>query len=86
MILQRRNFIIGAASLLAAPAIVRASSLMPVRAFIGPTRECLADLITRIEPIETPFLASIRIPANYFAPGQTLRVRYTADGVTAFPG
>jgi len=32
LIIQRRNFLIGLASSLAAPAIVRASSLMPVKA------------------------------------------------------
>lgn len=31
MILQRRKFITGLASLIAAPAIVKASSLMPIR-------------------------------------------------------
>jgi hypothetical protein len=32
MIIQRRNFIAGLGALIAAPAIVRAASLMPVRA------------------------------------------------------
>ena len=33
---SRRSFIIGAAALIAAPAIVRASSLMPVRGIVQP--------------------------------------------------
>jgi hypothetical protein len=36
MIIQRRSFLIGLASLLAAPAIVRAESIMPMRAVIIP--------------------------------------------------
>lgn len=36
MIIQRRNFLMGLASSLAAPAIVRASSLMLVKALIDP--------------------------------------------------
>lgn len=34
MILNRRKFFIGAGALIAAPAIVRASSLMPVKAIV----------------------------------------------------
>ena len=34
--LPRRKFLIGLASLIAAPAVVRASSLMPVKALIKP--------------------------------------------------
>jgi hypothetical protein len=36
MILQRRNFLIGLASSLGAPAIVRAWNIMPVRALAAP--------------------------------------------------
>lgn len=49
MITSRRKFLIGAASLLAAPAIVRASSIMPVR-----------PLPKRIIDITDPFLAVAR--------------------------
>jgi hypothetical protein len=38
MIIKRRSFLTGLASALAAPAIVRASSLMPVRGIIVPWR------------------------------------------------
>ena len=41
MIVQRRNFLIGLASLLAAPAIVRAENIMPVRAIILPVHDPL---------------------------------------------
>lgn len=37
MLIQRRNFLVGLASLIAAPAIVRAASLMPVRGVIMPS-------------------------------------------------
>lgn len=36
MIIQRRKFLIGLASILAAPAIVRVENIMPVRALILP--------------------------------------------------
>ena len=36
MILERRKFLTGLASLIAAPAIVRVSSLMPVRGIVQP--------------------------------------------------
>lgn len=45
MIIQRRAFLTGLASLLAAPAIVKASSLMPVKAIREPTNEEMMALL-----------------------------------------
>lgn len=49
MITSRRSFLAGLGSLLAAPAIVRAEILMPVRGIIVPTRNSLLtiEMITR---------------------------------------
>jgi hypothetical protein len=41
MLIQRRNFLIGLASLFAAPAIVRIESIMPVRALVLPVDDPL---------------------------------------------
>ncbi len=45
MILARRSFLTGLASALAAPAIVKASSLMPVKAIRAPTEEEIYALL-----------------------------------------
>jgi hypothetical protein len=69
--LSRRGLITGLISFVAAPAIVRASSLMPVRAIAweynypeymlcsGAFARELADFIYQIEPTDTPFLRSL---------------------------
>ncbi len=55
MLIHRRNFLIGLASLLAAPAIVRAESIMPVRALILPEPDPLIKGIRwQSWPIGTP--------------------------------
>jgi hypothetical protein len=58
MIIERRRFIRGALSLIAAPAIVRVSSIMPVKAIYYDTEEILdlEDLIYCINPPPSPFL------------------------------
>jgi len=61
---NRRAFITGLASLIAAPAIVRVSSIMPIKVMPEPEVlyrtihwwEDLTDVIYRIDPTETPFL------------------------------
>jgi hypothetical protein len=46
----RRSFITGLIALVAAPAIVRASSIMPVRSYIEPvTAADLAELMARLD-------------------------------------
>lgn len=48
--LARRSFITGLIALVAAPAIVRAGSIMPVRSYIEPvTAEDLAELLMRLD-------------------------------------
>lgn len=69
---NRRRFLIGLGGLFAAPAIVRATSLMPIKAleYCGPIFsdpfatydswarwEELADLIYQITPAEKPFVS-----------------------------
>lgn len=51
MIIQRRNFLIGLASSLAAPAIVRANSLMPVKALPTSKVEIIDDLFLMNGPL-----------------------------------
>ena len=54
MILERRKFLTGLASLIAAPAIVRVSSLMPVRGIIQdiePTLLMPADLYAELAAV-----------------------------------
>jgi len=50
--LTRRGLITGISSLIVAPAIVRVSSIMPVK----PVAYSLADLIWKIDPTPTPFV------------------------------
>lgn len=56
---SRRRFLIGAASLLAAPAIVRASSIMKVRPIEDPR---IAELIAHLETMS-------RLPPPYVESG-----------------
>ena len=69
MLIARRNFLRLGLAAIAAPAIVRASSLMPVKSWAGDSyyfgydsignREDLADVIYNIMPTDTPFLRAI---------------------------
>lgn len=75
MVIQtRRGFLTGLVGALAAPAIVKAEFLMPVKSFELPSapvimtlpeygdflREELSNLIWQIMPAETPFLTLIK--------------------------
>jgi hypothetical protein len=55
----RRRFLIGAASLLAAPAIVRASSIMKVRPIEDPQ---IAEFIAYLETMESRYHAILDPP------------------------
>jgi hypothetical protein len=55
--IQRRTFLAGVFSAFAAPAIVRAASIMPVKVMPRElTFEDFSDVIHMIEPMESPFL------------------------------
>ena len=49
--LPRRKFLVGAASLLAAPAVIRVARLMPVRPFMGRALVALASRWPRAAPL-----------------------------------
>lgn len=69
---SRRGFLIGAASLLAAPAIVRVESLMPVRA--------IRDPVLGFVPCDGRVLFRASYPDLFASIGTT----YGGDGVTTF--
>jgi len=48
MLTRRRSFVAGVASLICAPAIVRAESLMPIRALIVPMEPIHAGFVERL--------------------------------------
>lgn len=70
----RRGLITGLISLVAAPAIVRAGSLMPIKAISPEIRWIwarpdiidLVDLISNISPTDTPFLRRQYLPDGSF--------------------
>jgi hypothetical protein len=66
---SRRHFIAGLVGIIAAPAIVRASSLMPVKAFrLAPPQQGITECRTAIlEEIA----AAMRVPARYLVGGYT---------------
>lgn len=77
---SRRSFIVGLSALVAAPAIVRVSSLMPVKALLQPTPEEIYNIllgyaITR-QAISNPLYVS---KTWYDEPGEKLR--HTTIGI-----
>lgn len=79
----RRSFITGLGSALAAPAIVRAELIMPVKSLIVSAPrliarvplseyEILAEFVRNIEPIDTPLLSILESAGKW----RKLRKRY----------
>ena len=77
--LPRRGFLLGLGALIAAPAVVRASSLMPVRAFKQLTAQEYVDLI--MKPMIDKLNQQIADSIIYGSPYQ---LNYDADlfGIT----
>lgn len=59
MIIQRRNFLIGLMSVLAAPAIVRAENIMPVRALTLPDDPLVRGVRWQSWPFDAPMPAEM---------------------------
>jgi hypothetical protein len=71
MLTRRRIFIGGLASVICAPAIVRAESLMPIRALIVPTQSVHAGFVERL---------------RFHCMEQLLKDGWTTDRATTFGG
>ena len=91
--ISRRGLITGMASLLAAPAIVRVASIMPVKAYTLPPCRLMGNLrggfrLLRVvippAPCVLPRRARRRVPAEVFSPAEA-RVRLDLVGVGLVP-
>jgi hypothetical protein len=71
MLSRRRIFVGGLASVMCAPAIVRAESLMPIRALVVPTQSVHAGFVERL---------------RFHCMEQLLKDGWTTDRATTFGG
>lgn len=69
MLASRRSFITGLVAFVAAPAIVRAGSLMPVKKLVWPSKFVISDYVGS-DPVELDVLwGQIQLSAGYFMLG-----------------
>lgn len=86
MILSRRGILTGLASLIAAPAIVRAESLMPVRGIIMPPRPMLTSRgIVSMKTVRPGWIEITEMSTILGPSGRPTYVTRVVQTVTRYP-